>query len=186
MSRPAAGADYSHGVSETRCTGCGALVPTISGTVHTYVPSAPGCWQVFGEVQADEALRFGYPPAHRLVVDAYMAQHPGDGHDRRDRQSVFVHLLALCALLERAMPPDSVTRSLGRWVASRSNFPILRRGSEPGQVTVLAMVGAIDLDDYDRRARKWAASVWDAWAQHHPLIRTALDDAEGPNRPSPR
>jgi hypothetical protein len=24
-----------------------------------------------------------------------MAQHPGDGHDRRDRQSVFVHLADL-------------------------------------------------------------------------------------------
>ena len=47
------------------------------------------CWQTFGQVQADEALRFGYPPAHRLVVDAYMAQHPGNGSDRRDRQPVF-------------------------------------------------------------------------------------------------
>ena len=82
----------------TRCRGCNALVPDIEGPVHKYVSSAPGCWKVFGEVQADESLRFRHPPEHRLVVDAYMAQHPGDAQDRRDRQSVFVHLVALCAL----------------------------------------------------------------------------------------
>ena len=72
----------------------------------------------FGEVQADKSLRFGYPPAHRLVVNAYMAQHPGGGHDRRDRQSVFVHLLALCAALEQATPPGEVTRLFGLAVRS--------------------------------------------------------------------
>jgi hypothetical protein len=68
------------------CAQCGAAVPDIAGPVHKYVPSAPDCWQLFGQIQADEAVRFGYPPAHRLVVDAYMAQHPGDGEDRPDRQ----------------------------------------------------------------------------------------------------
>jgi hypothetical protein len=79
-------------VQRVSCRWCGALGPDVSGPVHKYVPSAPGCWQIFGQLQADESLRFGYPPVHRLVVDAYMAQHPGDGSDRRDRQSVFVHL----------------------------------------------------------------------------------------------
>ena len=55
----------------------------------------------FGELQADELSRFGYRGVHRLVVDAYMAQHPGDGGDRRDRQSVFVHLVG-CALCSSA------------------------------------------------------------------------------------
>jgi Family of unknown function (DUF5946) len=93
-----------NGMSMTRCPGCNEPVPDIEGPVHAYVPSAPGCWRVFGEVQADESLRFGYPPEHRLVVDAYMAQHPGDGRARRDRQSVFVHLVALCAVLDSAVP----------------------------------------------------------------------------------
>jgi len=50
---------------------------------HPYVPAVAGCWALFGEVQADEMTRFGYPPAHAIVVDAYMASHPGDGTDRR-------------------------------------------------------------------------------------------------------
>ena len=42
------------------CLGCGALVPDIDGPVHKYVPSSPGCWKTFGEVQVDEAQRFRY------------------------------------------------------------------------------------------------------------------------------
>ena len=57
-------------VQTISCRQCGALVPDVSGPVHKYVPSGPGCWQTFGQVQADESLRFGYPPAHRIVVDA--------------------------------------------------------------------------------------------------------------------
>jgi Family of unknown function (DUF5946) len=164
----------------TRCPGCHALVADVEGPVHAYVPSAPGCWKVFGEVQADESLRFGYPPEHRLVVDAYMAQHPGDGRDRRDRQSVFVHLVALCALLERSVPPDRVTRLLGPVVRSRSDFPLLAPRADPGAVTVLRMVGAVDLADYGARAREWATAVWDAWAHEHALVRAALTDALQP------
>src|ERR1700757_1057083 len=114
-------------MSTIHCPGCNALVPEIEGPVHKYVPSAPGCWKVFGEVQADESLRFGHPPDHRFVVDAYMAQHPGDGQDRRDRQSVFVHLVALCALLERSTGPDAVTTLIGRLVRKRLDFPALPR-----------------------------------------------------------
>ena len=87
-------------------------MPDIDGPVHTYVPSSPGCWKAFGEAQADEAERFSYPPVHRVVVDAYMAQHPGDGSDRRDRQSVFLHLVGLCATLEHGLPRPYATKVL--------------------------------------------------------------------------
>jgi hypothetical protein len=165
-------------VTETgACPGCGALVPDVDGPVHKYVPSSPGCWKTFGEVQADEAHRFGYPPAHRVVVDAYMAQHAGDGSDRRDRQSVFVHLVGLCAVLERSAPPGYTTKLLSRAIRHREGqFPVLRRSHGPGPLTVLHMVGAADLADYERRAREWATSVWTSWSAHHDLIRSALRD----------
>lgn len=66
-----------------------------------------------GEQQAHELTKFGYPPVRRVVVDTYMAQHPGDGRDRRDRQLVFVHLLGLYSVLEQQVPPLRVTRLLG-------------------------------------------------------------------------
>jgi hypothetical protein len=158
------------------CPGCGALVPDIHGPVHKYVPTAPGCWQTFGEVQADEAHRFRYPPAHRMVVDAYMAQHPGEGSDRRDRQSVFVHLVGLCAVLEHDLAHPYVTKLLGQVLRRRqSDFPILARTEGPGPLTVLHMIGTEHLDDYERRAREWARAVWESWSAQHELIQTELD-----------
>lgn len=158
------------------CPGCGAEVPDVHGPVHVYVPSSPGCWKTFGEVQADEALRFGYPPAHRVVVDAYMAQHPGDGCDRRDRQSVFVHLVGLCAVLDRGVPASYATSLLGQMIRRRRrDFPMLERTGGPGPLTVLHMVGATDLADYRQRALEWATTVWDSWAGQHELIRAELD-----------
>jgi Family of unknown function (DUF5946) len=66
------------------------------------------------EIQAEDGRRFGYLPAHRLVVDANMAQHPGDGSDRRDRQSLFAHLVVLCAVLEHDLLHPYVTKLPGQ------------------------------------------------------------------------
>jgi len=127
------------------CPSCGADVPEVDGPVHAYVASSPGCWRAFGEIQADEALRFGYPPAHRLVVDAYMAQHPGDGRDRRDRQSVFVHLAGLCAVLEEGAPPRLATDCLRRVLRAHTDFPALKRRAGAGALNVLHVAGSRDL-----------------------------------------
>jgi hypothetical protein len=155
-----------------RCPQCGAVVAGVDGPVHAYVPSAPGCWAAFGELQADELQRFGRHPAHDLVVDAYMAQHPGDGSDRRDRQSVFVHLIGLCAVLERGWPTGR--RLLSRRTGERPEYARLVR-HEPGELTVTDMMGAADADQYGARARAWAESVWRSWAPEHERIRKALD-----------
>ena len=156
------------------CPQCGALVPDVESPVHAYVPSSPGCWAAFGRLQAEEASRFGYPPAHGVVVDAYMAQHPGDGSDRRERQSVFVHLVGLCAVLERGLYAPHATAVRRTVVAQHDDFPVLRRSGGPGKLTLLHMSGARDRQDYERRAREWADAVWRAWADHHAAIRAAL------------
>lgn len=151
-------------------------MPEIDGPTHAYVASAPGWWKAFGEIQADELTRFGYPDAHRLVVDAYMAQHPGDGHDRRDRQSVFFHLASICALTARSLPLGFASKLLSRVTEGWHEFPLLRRSSGPGALNVLHMRGAADLDDDTSRAQEWAAAVWDSWREQHDLIRSALDE----------
>jgi hypothetical protein len=89
--------------------------------------------------------RFRYPPAHGLVADAYMAQHTGDGRDRRDRRSVFVHLIGLCAALELHAPHSHVRAIFRRVLQQRADYPLLSRSQGPGGLTVLHMVGATDL-----------------------------------------
>ena len=103
-----------------------------------------------------------------------MAQHPGDGSDRRDRQSVFIHLLGLCAALEHAQPPQRIASLHAACVRSARDFPALRRPDGPGQVTVVHMILAGGAEDHDRRAREWAASVWESWSAAQPRIRAAV------------
>jgi hypothetical protein len=159
------------------CPRCGAVVPDTDGPRHVYVPSAPGCWAAFGELRADEMQRFPGSAENNLIVDTYMAQHPGDGTDRRDRQSVFVHLTSICAVLERGGAPARSPYVLRQVLASRTDYPILTRAHGPGALSVLHVAGATDQADHDTRARAWAASVWDAWRDHHSAIRVALDRA---------
>jgi Family of unknown function (DUF5946) len=96
---------------------------------HAYLPAVAGCWALFGEVQADEMMRFRYPDAHAIVVDAYMASHPGDGTDRREAQSVVVHLVGLCGLIVRGrgrqkcgrLGPPSTTPSARSFLRHRTD-----------------------------------------------------------------
>jgi hypothetical protein len=106
-----------------------------------------------------------------------MAQHPGDGHDRRDRQSVFVHLAALCAVLERHLPPTQATSMLRRVLHDRDDFPVLVRDRGPGELTIVDLIGAHDGADYERRALVWGQAVWQSWAPQHTLIREAVASA---------
>jgi hypothetical protein len=157
------------------CPQCGAVVPELAGPVHAYVPSAPGCWAAFGALRADEMLRFPGSAASNLAVDAYMAQHPGDGADRRDRQSVFIHLVSLCAVVEREASPSRSPDVLRAVLARRTEFPVLRRVRGPGDLTVLSAMDATSIEDHDARVRAWAGSAWESWREHHPTIRAALD-----------
>ncbi len=159
----------------SRCPPCGALVPDIGGPTHAYVPGAPGCWAAFGALQAGDLLRFPRSELKDLVVDTYMAQHPGDGTERRERQSVFVHLASLCAVIERGATPSGSPQVLRAVLAREKEFPVLRRARGPGDLTILSVTEGKTVEDHDARVHAWAGSVWDSWREHHPTIRAALD-----------
>ena len=119
------------------CRECGAQVPDIAGPTHDYVPSAPGCWAAFGQVQADALTRFGSPRRHGTVVDCYMAQHPGDGYERRSRQSPVVHLVALSLLIEHGIEGKGTFVRLARLLERRPNFQPLAPRADRGRLTIL-------------------------------------------------
>jgi Family of unknown function (DUF5946) len=114
----------------------------------------------------------------RRIARGAAAQGRAHRAAQRHRQSVFVHLVGFCAVLEHGLPAPYVTRLLGQVICRRDGeFPILLRTHGPGSLTVLDMVGADDLDDYERRAWEWAAAVWDSWGAQHELIRAELHSA---------
>ena len=156
------------------CRECGAQVPDIAGPTHDYVPSAPGCWAAFGQVQADALTRFGSPRRHGTVVDCYMAQHPGDGYERRSRQSPIVHLLALSLLIEHGIDGRGAFVRMARLLELRPNFQPLAPRTDRGRLTILDMRNCADAEDYAGRAETWACEIWRRWVYEQDTIRNLV------------
>ena len=64
--------------------------------------SSPSCWAAYGEVLAREYNDPAFMAAHRLTVDAYAVQHPGRPSPQ-SIQSVALHLISLCLVLEQEL-----------------------------------------------------------------------------------
>ena len=88
------------------CPGCGArYLPQVLDETHPYLGASPACWATFGEVLAREFGDIKFGRVHRQSVDVYAVQHPGTD-DRRQRQSVALHLIGLCHWLEHDIEFD--------------------------------------------------------------------------------
>lgn len=148
--------------TQRHCFACGGTFEAVDGPVHEYMLSTPGCWAAYGELLAREyenPALFG--AAHRLTVDAYALQHPGDPGDRRAMQSVWVHFVALHLVLEGDRSTGRVPAIMQR-LAARKDFPMLPDPPRDFAVThadVLARPSA----DHVVAVRDWAACAYRAW-----------------------
>ncbi len=158
---------------ETACPGCGGLFPTVEGPVHRYLESSPGCWRAYGLVLAREYSDPAHGALHRLTVDSYAVQHPGHP-SRQSIQSVALHLMALCLVLERGQSPEHVSRALAHLAHHDDRYTWLTPPASMGEVTVADLVPATSPAEHLRRVRAWAESAWRAWAQHHDTVRAWL------------
>lgn len=153
-----------------RCVGCGGIFPVMEGPTHRYMTSAPGCWDTFGNVVGREFSGWWIGEVHRLVVDSYAVQHPGDGSPQAV-QSVGLHLVALHLTLEKGVPNQAVTRALQLGAGGAVAYRPLAPPASPAWMTVLDVVAATSLQEHEALARAWAASVWEAHAPHHDTVR---------------
>jgi hypothetical protein len=107
------------------------------------------------------------------LVDSYAAQHP-TSLDRRNRQSVAVHLMSLCASLEKGVPGDRLRYLLGGW--THREYPALPERPKHFSVTVRDVV---DAGETERSAAvlELAVATWSAWSTHHDDVRRWLEEA---------
>src|SRR5919107_2005544 len=102
----------------------------------------------------------------RLLGDAYAVQHPGVP-ERRAIQSVCVHLILLCATLERDWPPDRAVQLRRRALARP---PVAWRWLDPdlplGTLTVASVAAADGVDDRARRLAPRGGGGWSSLEAH--------------------
>ena len=114
-----------------------------------------------------------------LAVDAYAAQHHGVP-GRRQAQSVWAHLVSICAILERGRAPIDEIRIKQDLLRPDPVFDWLEPPLDPGPVSVLD-VAALSGPEAAAAVRRWAQSVWDAWSACREAVR-ARTDAVAPRR----
>ena len=165
----------------SRCVGCGVVLPEIKGPVHEYVESSPACWAVYSEVLAREySDRELFAQVHRLSVDAYAVQHPGRPSPR-SIQSVAVHLMGLCAVLERGATHAWARKVIAEGASLKGSFRWLEPPPSRGLVTVVQVWETKDLIEHADQVRNWAESAWGAWSGHHARVRQWLDSLGSPS-----
>lgn len=157
----------------TKCKGCGGLFEDIEGPTHRYLESSPGCWAAYGEVLIREYTDPGYYSIHRLTVDSYAVQHPGQPSPQ-SIQSVAIHLISLCLVLECGLDLQRATQAMQITAKDKGRFVWLSPPQSPGTVTVADVRAAASVQKHQDLVRAWAASAWTAWSAHHAVIHAWL------------
>lgn len=160
-----------------QCSGCGALFQHEAGPVHRYMTSSPACWRVYGELLAAEYGDVALMQTHRLSVDTYAVQHPGD-RSRPAIQSVGLHLSRLMLQQENEALPKETNAVMLRFGAHKASLEWL----EPPQsfsMTVADMEPFIGGSRHADAVRDWAAKTWADWKEHHGYIRDWVSSVGG-------
>jgi hypothetical protein len=159
----------------TACQGCGLVLPAHAGPLHAYFGASAACWNLYRQLLTEPGAREHGTRVRRLAEDTYAVQHPGVNR-RRCLQSVAVHLMGLCVLLERQGEERRLVPLLGRMPARRTLALYWLTPPEPnGHLTVVEAASGRTDEGRDASIELWARDLWDAWAPHHETIRGWLD-----------
>jgi hypothetical protein len=111
----------------------------------------------------------------RVVVDTYALQHP-----RRmcaTPQTLASHLLGLCCAVEHGGNLNIYAGVKG-FLKRTKDLPELEPPEFLGELTVFEVAQAVTLDEHVEGARKWARCVWEAWYEHHDLVRAWIREID--------
>jgi len=151
-----------------KCPSCKGLYMEFDGPTHSYMASSAGCWQAYSELLAKEYSDLKYWENHRLTVDSYAVQHPGV-ESKQSIQSVAVHLVSLCLVLENNISQSYATESLKKLTSYQ--FHWLIPPTDMGQINVNTVLIAQDHVSHNAAVKDWAHSVWRCWKEHHQTVR---------------
>lgn len=151
------------------CPGCGAVLSHSDGPTHAYMTSSPACWALYGDVLAHEYSDPALLEVHRLTVDTYAVQHPGDG-SRQAIQSVGLHLTRLMIQLESRLSPKETNEVMLDLGVRKSSLEQLNP-PERFQMTIADIGPIAGTADHPGKVRLWAEKTWHDWRRHHAFIR---------------
>ena len=143
-----------------------ALVSTPCPECGAAVGGRDDCQKLFDDLGLRAFADSRYASMRRLAVDCYACQH--DKYILSGR-SLAAHLTGLAVAIEHE-GAEQVNERVQSWLSRTRHIekpavPRLR-----GAITVADVADAAP-DEYPAAVRRWAASVWAAWRDHHALAR---------------
>lgn len=123
----------------------------------------------YGTIMARYYQNAEYRAVYQLAIDAWAVQHPQrpQGTD----QSLALHLMTLLLFLDEDVDPARGPSLHKEMMVGRHVFEHLDPPVDRGALTVAHVVSARDAVEHARLVREWAASAWQAWTPHHPVVR---------------
>ncbi|MEL6640151.1 MAG: DUF5946 family protein [Pseudomonadota bacterium] len=152
------------------CPGCGAVMVDIEGPTHAYMISSAACYAAFTTILAAEYSDPRLRPTHRLSVDSFAVQHPGDGKDRRAIQSVGMHLVRLMAQREQSLMPEQVNDIMVRLGPHKSELSALA-APDSYSVTAADVAPFAGGPHHADKVTAWADSTLQAWKHVQPDLK---------------
>ncbi len=165
----------------TACPQCGVDLPKFDGPTHRYFGASSACWAAYGIILEREYSNPKFFKNHRMTVDAYALQHPGDS-SLQAVQSVNLHLISSTLLFEYKTSANMALDAMRKLsAASKKNaklFSWLAPPSTLGQITVKDVLPKTQVDEHLKQIEKWAKCTWQAWVDHHHIAKNHLKTFE--------
>lgn len=130
--------------------------------------SSPACWEAFNVLLEREYSNPELMGIHRLTVDSWAVQHPGDG-SRRAIQSVGLHLARLWVQLEGGLSGEASNAAMLAFAERKAELPELPPRAHY-RITVADVIAELSRDNHEELVRRWAWSTWEDWADQHDFI----------------
>ena len=145
----------------TLCPECGAAVG-----------GRDACQKLFDGLGLRAFADSRYAAMRRLAVDCYACQHDEYIHSGR---SLAAHLTGLAVAIEYE-GAEQVNERVQSWLSRTRHVakPVVPRLR--GTITIADVADAAP-QEYAAAVRRWAASVWESWREHHELAREWIEAA---------
>jgi hypothetical protein len=158
------------------CPGCGLQLPGLRDEApKPQVNASAECQRLCHELSLYTLSHGDAFFIHQVAVDAYAAQHAGPASKTI---AIAFALVGLCLLLERGYTGKAVQRAHMRFASRSKRWPSFDPPAHRGNVTVADVLRAVPGSERDKAIMQWATSVWTAWEQAHPAVRTLIDQYE--------
>jgi hypothetical protein len=158
------------------CPGCHAALPDRHLDPEVRFNASGECWLAFSELACYTIAKQDPAFIHQHAVDAYEAQHAG-GFTRNI--TVAFGLIGLYLALEKEYTGREVQQAHMQIAKIRKDWPRLEPPQQPAELTASDVLITPPGPGRDALIMKWAAAVWESWADHQAWVRETTDDLVG-------